>query len=493
MKALTFTMKCIVRIIGGLLTGLMLGVHLPMAAQVVLAEIPLPPTTMLQKREAHSVAPMALAQYQYVPPASPGLSSTSLSRGPMLSTLETKNPANAAIPTPSPEHQHILDLSAAGNYQAAGTEGLVLLGNENVDESLQLIIANSLAWTGRSDEAVPAYSGLVNGRHANAAKVGIANIQRWRGMDHLAFPEYQAVLALEPDNAGALEGLELATRELAPRTMVSFGGSMDSSSMERKSAAVNHRWRDPSGARIMEIEVSGVQDSLPGVSTAEDEVLFRYRALDLKLKPSLELSMPTKDNSDLFGRVHLSSQEYKASVDIAHVNWGRSATNPRALAAHLAANHVGLTLTRGMSAGDLTGRVDLFDISDGNRIVTSSLRLASSWRPMGSQVKPFFGLETRDSNFNSPNYWSPQQGFGSVYAGVLAEWGKADWNLYLSGQAGAPLYGEAGTSWSLSGGGKQWLSRNLAISLNLWSMSSRRDNARYEAQAASVSLEKLWR
>jgi len=33
----------------------------------------------------------------------------------------------------------------------------------------------------------------------------------------------------------------------------------------------------------------------------------------------------------------------------------------------------------------------------------------------------------------------------------------------------------------------------LAISLNLWSMSSRRDNARYEAQAATVGLEKLWR
>ena len=465
-------MKHIARTKKWLLAGMAFGIHVPILGQI---------------------APVSLAQYEYIPPASSGLSSTSLSRGPIPRLSESKNPGIVEIPQSPTTHQRILDLSAAGNYQAAGTEGLLLLANEKVDESLQLIIANSLAWTGRSDEAVPAYSGLVNGKFANAAKVGIANIQRWRGMDHLAFPEYQAVLVSEPDNAGALEGLELATRELVPRTVVRFGGGMDSSNMERQSAAVTHRWRDPSGARVMEIELGGVRDSLPGVLTTENDVALRYQALDLLLKPSLELSMPTKDNSNVFGGVHLSSEQHKVSVDISRDNWGKSANNPKALAAQLAANHLGLSVTRGVSIGELTGRVDLFDISDGNRVITSSLRLASSWRPMGSQVKPFIGVETRDASLSSPNYWSPQQGFGSVYGGVLAEWGKADWSLYVSGQAGAPLYGEAGTSWSLSAGGKQWLTNSLALSLNLWSMSSRRDNAQYEAQAATVSLEKLWR
>jgi hypothetical protein len=473
---------------------LALGVHLATAAQGGVVERQLRAVAELQIKESPISAPIALAQYQYVPPANPALSRTGLSQGAMPLTYEASATSPAkVIPNAPPEQQRILDLSAAGDYQAAGTEGLVLLSNGKVDESLQLIIANSLAWTGRTDEAVPAYSGLVNGIHANAANVGIANIQRWRGMDHLALPQYQAVLVSEPDNAGALEGVELATRELVPRTTVSLGGSQDSSNMERKSTAVNHRWRDSSGARIMEIELGGVRDSLPGVLTSEDNALFRYQALDFQMKPSFELSMPTKDNPNVFGGVHFSLPAYKASFDIARINWGKSATNPRALAAQLTANQAGMTVGRSFPIGDLTGRVDLFDVSDANQVITSSLRLASSWRPMGSQVKPFVGLETRDSSFNSPNYWSPQQGFGSAYAGFLAEWGKADWSLFLSAQVGAPLYGEAGNSWSLSGGGKQWLSNSVAINLSLWAMSSYRDNARYEAQAANISLEKLWR
>lgn len=452
-----------------LVAGLALGVHLPMAAQ-----------------------------YQYIPPANPGLISTRLPREPLPSSAEVMSAEvvrSEVAPAPlfPPQQQRIPDFSAAGDYQSAGTEGLALLANEKVDDALQLVIANSLAWTGRTDEALPVYGGLVNGKYGNSAKVGIANIQRWRGMDHLAFPEYQAVLAAEPDHAGALEGLELATRELVPRTQFSAGGLADSSSTERRSASVNHRWRDRSGARVMELEISGVQDTLPGLLSTQDEVLLRYQALDLQLKPSLELSMPTRDNPKVFGDVRLSSESYKTTVEIGRVNWGKSAINPKALAAQLSANHGSASVTRSLPVGDLTGRVDLFDISDGNRVTTSSLRLASSWRPVGSQVKPFFGIETRDSSFNSPNYWSPQQGFGTVYAGVLAEWGRADWSLYVSGQAGAPLYGEAGNSWSLSGGGKQWISNNVAISLNLWAMSSRRDNAQYESQAATISLDKLWR
>ncbi|MBC7502553.1 MAG: hypothetical protein H7315_18970, partial [Herminiimonas sp.] len=48
----------------------------------------------------------------------------------------------------SPAAQRIAQFNAKENYQSTGTEGLALLASEKPDEELQLIIANSLAWTG---------------------------------------------------------------------------------------------------------------------------------------------------------------------------------------------------------------------------------------------------------------------------------------------------------------------------------------------------------
>lgn len=431
--------------------------------------------------------------YQYVPPVSAGLRDQAQPPAPPLQKAAISPQSGAELPKKGAAEQRILDLNAAEDFSAVGTEGLALLATEKPDDALQLIIANSLAWTGRLNEAVPTYQGLVNGKYANEANVGLASIQRWRGRDDQAMPLYQRVLAADPGNAGALEGIELATRELVPRTLVSFGGSIDSSDMQRKSTTVNHRWRDRSGTNIMEVETSGVRDELPTSDASQQDVTLRYRALDLALKPSLELSMPTKSSRNLYGKAHLVFDDYNMSLDVGRVNWGKIATNPNALASHLAATTVGLEATQSLSVGDLTGRIDYFDISDGNNILTSSLRLASKWRPFGSHIKPFVGMETREASFNTPNYWSPSQGFGTAYVGLLGEWGRADWNFFTSAQAGAALYGDAGTSWSVSAGGKRWLSNDVAIGLNLWSMASWRDNAAYRAKSVIVNLEKLWR
>lgn len=402
-------------------------------------------------------------------------------------------PAELELPKRSPDQQHIVDLNAAGNYQAVGTEGLALISREKPDDALQLIIANSLAWTGRLKEAIPTYQGLTNGKYANEATVGLANAQRWRGRDDQALPLYQKVLVIDPDNADALEGSEMATRELVPRTTLSVGGSSDSSETQRRFATINHRWRDRSGANIMEIETSRVRDWLPNSEAQQQDISLRYEALNLALKPSLELSMPTGADRTLYGRVRVKLLDDQISLSIGRVNWGRMAANPNALSSRLAASHVGMTATQGFSFGILHGLVDYYDISDNNHVLSSRLQLASNWRPLGNNFKPFIGIETRDARFNTLNYWSPDQGSGTAYAGVLGEWGSADWNFYASGQSGIRLYGDAGTSWSVSAGGKRWLSTDVALSMNFWSMASWRDNAAYRAQSASVNLEKLWR
>lgn len=421
--------------------------------------------------------PMLLAPFIYIPPTGANKSQQ----------VEAEHPKRSA------DQQRIVDLNAAAKYQAVGTEGLALMAKEEVDAQLQLIVANSLAWTGRLKEAVPTYQGLAKGELANEANIGLANIYRWRGRDDQAAPMYRAVLAAAPDNSDAQEGLALTSRELSPKTTLSFGGATDSSETVRRSATINHRWRDTGGSNIMEIETSAVRDELPTAAAGQQEVSFRYQNLGLELKPSFKLSMPTKTDSSVYGSVRIQLLEDQVSLEGGRVNWGRMVVNPNALAAHLSASHAGISASHSFEYGNLSGNLNYYDISDGNVVQTGGLQFSSAWRPIGNNLKPFVGIETRSARFNTSSYWSPVDGSGALFAGILGEWGAADWNIFASAQSGTRLYGDAGQSWSLSAGGKRWLSTDVAISLNLWSMASTRDNATYRASSAAVNLEKLWR
>lgn len=431
-------------------------------------------------------------------PAAPGIA---LNQLPQFQ-LAAPEPGKAPVPDigampggddgRSPAARRVAELGAAGKYQEAGSEGLALLAQEKPDEELRLVIANSLAWTGRLQEAIAVYQGLLGGKYASEASIGMANALRWRGRDDQALPLYRAVLAREPGNADAQEGLRLARRELRPRTTVSFGALKDSSDVRRQMATVNHRWRDANLADSYEIETSGVRDSQPGIEARQQDLTLRYQAPSLPLKPSVELGTANHAGQTLYGSVRVRLGDNDAVAELGRVNWGRIATNPNALQAGLRATHLGLNASQGFGFGTLSERLDYYDISDGNAIVAADARLASSWRPLGNHIKPFVGAEMRRAKFNTPNYWSPQDGFGSLYGGALAEWGAADWSFYSSAQAGLRLYGDAGTSWSLSAGGKRWIADDVGVGFNLWSMASQRNNVAYRAKSANVSLEKLW-
>ena len=420
---------------------------------------------------------MQLAPFQYIPP--PGAAK--------IKQLE------AEALKRSPEERRIMELNLAGDYQNTGTLGLALLEKEKPDDELQLIIANSLAWTGRLKEATAIYQGLSKGKFANEANVGLANIYRWRGRDDQAEPLYRSALASDPTNVDAQEGLALAGRELSPRTMVSMGGSSDSSDMQRRLGTVNHRWRNSANTTIMEVETSAIQDTLAPNQAKQQDVSLRYQDLAMALKPSLELSLPTNENTTLFGTVRLTLDEDQSTVQVGRVNWGRIATNPNALAAGMNASYAGAIGRRDLGWGKVVGRLNYYNISDGNTIFTSSLNVDLAWRPLGSHYKPFFGIETREAKFNTRNYWSPEQGSGTAYAGLMGEWSGPEWTFYASGQLSQPLFGDAGAGWSVLAGGRRWVSSDVALSMNLWSMASWRDNSAYRAQSASVNLEKLWR
>jgi hypothetical protein len=415
-------------------------------------------------------AVIQIAPFQYIPP-----------------------PRMPVEPTPprTPEQQRLAALYSDGNYEELGTEGLALLRVDTPDDELRLRIANSLSWTGRLKEATPIYEALLPGKYGADARLALANIQRWSGEDHLAAAGYRQVLAAQPTNADALTGLKLAQRALRPRTVVRLGGGKDSNDITHRSLVVNHRWREAGDMRIWEVEAAGVRDERAPLaqSASQGELGVRYTALDVKLRPSFELSTT---GHKAFAQLTLTGQSVPVSVQVGRVNWARMAVTPGALSAQLTASHMGVQASVDGKAGSFVGRADYYGISDGNRIVTSSLQYTPRLRPLGPHVKPLLGVETRHASDFSQLYWSPTEGYGSVFAGLLADWGGDDWSVFGSAQYGRRLYGEGGPSWSASLGGKRWISDDWAVHANFWAYRNWRSGSRYQARAFVLAIERLW-
>ncbi len=410
-------------------------------------------------------------------------------RGSAYTAIGSPSPATSAL---SSAQQQILELSAAENYQAAGTQGLSLLTKEPPEDELRLVIANSLAWTGRLKESIQQYQPLIDGKLDKEARVGMANVYRWRGRDDQAVPLLRSVLSTDPENSDARQAMDLAQRELRARTLVTLGTFDDSSDMQRRSLSINHRWRDASGRNIFEIETSGVDDTLLTTAVKQQDLTLRYQALGLPLQPRFEISAQANPESAAFAGLKLQFAEQALVLDLGRVNWGKMALNANALQTSLAAAHAGAQANGRFVLGQLSGHVDYYDISDNNTILASTFNFMPAWRPLGLRIKPLVGLETRDARFASSAYWSPATGFGTVYAGLIGEWSGANWDFMASGQAGRRLYGEAGPNWSASASGRHWLGKDLAIGLSLWDMASWRNNAAYRAKSLTMSLEKVW-
>jgi hypothetical protein len=363
-----------------------------------------------------------------------------------------------------------------------------------ISEDLRFKIANSLSWTGRQNEAYAQYELLLNGRFDGEARLALANATRWRGRADLAMPMYSQVLALDPTNTGARDGLTLGERELRPSTTVSLGQSGDSGDMKRRYLTVSHRWRDEAGSRIFEVETRAMQDRLDPVSlkVPQADVTLRFQALDVPLEPRVYLNVQVAPHTGVFGGARLKLGDGGTHVQVDRLNWGAAAVSARALDAGLSAYHAGVESRHGLNAGDLYGRASVYRISDGNTLLTTSLKFTPSWQPLGPGIKAYVATDTRDVRFNSVNYWSPTTGSGTASLGLLGEWSANDWFFYTAGQLGRPLYGESGNSWSASAAARRWLSKDYALGINLWGMSSVRDGANYRARTVSVNMEKLW-
>lgn len=403
----------------------------------------------------------------------------------LLPPAETSTPHN-------PAHQHLYDLNAAGDYQSLGSEGLASFQHSAPDDQTRLMVANSLAWTGRSKQAEGQYKLVGAGRYKNDADVGLANLYRWNGREDLSVPLYRNVLSNNPKDEAAQQGLKFAQRELRPRTKLSFGGASDSALETNHPATLNHRWRDASGMQLYEVEGGLMNAHQNGLRADQRDLTVRYRSLKLPLQPKLELSQQVQPAMHLYGKVGIRFADNEIALEAGRDNWGKTSATTQALRYGLGANHLGASANHVFDFGQLLAAADFYSISDGNTIRTTKLDYKPAWTPLGDHLKPYLGMETRDAKNNTLLYWSPAIGFGTAYAGLQGEWGEDDWGLFGSGQMGTRLYGEAGTSWSISGGAKYWLMRDIALDLSLWKMQSCRNNATYRAKSFNLGLEKLW-
>jgi hypothetical protein len=376
-----------------------------------------------------------------------------------------------------------------GKYELAGTEGLSLISKEKVDEQLQVMIANSLAWTGRTKEAGQLYRVLQTGKYKMEAKLGLANLYRWEGRDHLAHPLYNEVLAAQPKNTDAIEGLSLSMRELRPKTSIVLGGSTDSSDVKTRNWLINHRWHDSSLANVWEVETSGLASSNLNLNLKRQAATLRYAALETFLKPKFELG---SDGKHLLYDIAVEVPTLPIQVSFGRVNWGVLSNNPSSLFAEQTASKLSFSGNAELSLGKIDGRLSIYKVSDGNQVVTSNLNFTPAWRPLGANFKPLIGFETRSTTFATTRYWSPAEGYGSAFVGLMGEWESRNWNVYASAQLGTRLYGEAGSSWSTSAGGKYWITEDWNISLRFWAMASQRDYLRYKARSVYLTVEKLW-
>jgi hypothetical protein len=380
-------------------------------------------------------------------------------------------------------------------YTDAARLGLVEVSKRPDDHDLRLKVANSLAWTGQYALAAQQYRALATSPLATEATLGLANVYLWSGQPHLAQPLFQAVLASNPAQADALDGIARLRRELQPRTTLRLSTAGDSGKAERSGLAVSHRWRDAGLNQIFELAADrNKEQRSPDTGDLKPrEVSFAYQHLGLPLAPRLELSAQSSPTSKLFGDLSARLPSADVTVSAGRVNWGQLVFDARALRDGLTANRVGIAAATDTPAGQLAGSFNQFAVSDGNRVREFNLRYTPQWQPAPARtgVKLFAGLYGRGASRQVDRYWSPTV-YNTADVGLaLGRW-EAEWQLEGELKRSFGIGGEGANGWTLGTGALRWLNRDWAIQGNLAYQETSRSGSRYRYDALSAALIRVW-
>ena len=385
----------------------------------------------------------------------------------------------------------VLERYEAQEYGATATLGLPLLERAPGQHALRLAVANSLAWTGRYDEAAAQYRRLFGTPYDAQARVGFANVLRWRGQAHLAEPYYQEVLAREPGNRDAAEGFALAGRELRPALTVRAARTDDRELARDEFSVAYRRWSADRRLRFEAGILAGHSDSALG-DWSPRSLFASAWSPSLPLSPQIDLAYYDSGvrSARLFATAQIEPVHDALKLRAGRVDWGRTAFSAGATADALTANLFGMATQMGTQLGSLSGRLDLYDISDGNKVLDGEARLTPAWQPLPWRLTWFGGVYGRDADREDPRYWSPRPTYFIAFAGVQRNWSLERSDLTASIRRGFALSSSAGDSWAGGMDGRYWLRPDFALGVEGWVVDAPRPG-RYRVHHVGVFVQQL--
>jgi hypothetical protein len=384
-----------------------------------------------------------------------------------------------------------LERYEAGDYASAANLGLRVLEDAPAQHGLRYAVANSLAWSGRYDEATAQYRQLFATPYDARARVGLANVLRWRAQPHLAEPYYVQVLGTDPASKEAAEGLTLARRELRPAVIARLSRT-DDEELRRDEASLSYRrWSDDRRFRLEAGVLGGRSHSELG-RWSPGGVFASAWAPGLPLAPQVEASYYDSgvDDARLFGSVQAEPVRDRLKLRVGRVDWGRTAFSAPATADELTARTAGAGGDAGTRVGVLRYRLDLYDVSDGNEIVDGETNLTPHWQPLPGRLIWFAGVYGRNADREDPRYWSPRPTYFLAYIGLQRHWSFERGDLSASIRRGAGLSDSAGDSWSGGFAGRAWVREDLALGIEAWAVDAPRPG-RYRAHHLGAFVQQL--
>lgn len=363
----------------------------------------------------------------------------------------------------------VLERYQAGDYRAAARLGLPLVESGG-GPALRFAVANSLAWTGRYDEAATQYRALFNTPYDARARVGVANVLRWRGQAHLAEPYYQEVLARDPANSDAIGGLALAGRELRPALTVRATHTDDDALRRNEFSLSYRRWTADRRWR-MEAGVLGARQTSSFGGWSPHGAFASVWAQGFPFSPQLDAAYYDDDvggDARFFATVQIQPIAERLKLRAGRVDWGRTAYSAGATADRLTASTLGVAAEAASGLGKLRARLDAFDISDGNEVLDAEALITPAWQPLPWRLSWFGGLYLRDADREDPRYWSPSPAYGLAFVGLEGHWSFERADLSASVRRGFAFTRTAGDSWSAGVSGTVWLQQHLALGFEAW-------------------------
>jgi len=391
--------------------------------------------------------------------------------------------------------QSALERYEAGDYSGAARVGRQELASAEGAKSdeLRMAVANSFAWTGDYENAVAEYQRLLGTRYDADARVGLANVLRWRGQANLAEPYYRDVLRQNPDHAEAKLGQELGRRDLRPALTARVTRTEDNQGATLDEVGLAYRYWTRDLAARWDVGVLGGRFETPEGNFSPRGLQASLWLPQMRLSPKLEAFAYDNGAADtrLFGALTLEPVRDRLRLRFGRVDWGRQAFTGSATRDGLTAEVLGLVADVPSALGSVRARLDAYRVSDSNHVVDGEGTIVPAWQPLPGKIKWQAGVTGRRAERPDPRYWSPNPAYGVAFLGVERGWYLDRLDVTASLRRTFAFTETAADGWSVGLNARYWIARTLALGVEAWAVNAPRPTP-YDLHQVSAFVQQLW-